>query len=813
VHNFNPLIMVVRIRELFMAEADLDRGRQQGQRNRALRWMTIAIVLVWGSALVAQDQSPVDFEKEIAPLLSEKCLGCHSDSIEKGDFSLSSLKKAVDSGMLIPGDVDGSALLDAVAGSEDSPAAMPKKGDPLTPEQVEMLRRWVAEGATWPEDIELRETSRADASWWSLQPLSVVSPPVIDSIPEPWNTNPIDQFVFAKFKENALSPNAVADKRTLIRRATYDLIGLPPTLEEIANFIADTSPDAFAKVVDRLLASPHYGEHWGRHWLDVVRFGESNGYERNVAINDIWPFRDYVIQSMNEDKPFDLFIREHLAGDVFDAGNPDAEIATAFLVAGPYDDVGNQDPVQAAQIRADSIDEMIRASSEAFFGLTVGCSRCHDHKFDPILQSDYYSLYATFSGVKHDRRVVASPAQHAERTAKLQALSAERNPLVEKRDALNAVIKARTDAGESGATPEETQQLNQWNAKITELDQMIAAVPTLPVVFVGSRNAGGHAGPFHIFLGGSPQKKGKEVHAVSMSALSNGDLNYSIEAGAPESDRRLALANWIVQKDNPLPQRVLANRVWHYHFGTGIVNTPSDFGYMGGQPSHPELLDWLANQLLENDWKLKPLHRMIMLSQTYQQSSHHRDDAAKVDGGSRLLWRFPPRRLSAEEIRDSILHISGKLDTRAGGPGFRLYHFFQDNVCQYTPLDKVGPETYRRGVYHQNVRASVVDLMSDFDQPDCAFSTPRRASTTTPLQALTMLNHSFTLDMATSLSDRLETEAGDDSTARVQHLYELCYSRKPTPAEQAACLKFVDEASWSALCRVMFNTSELIYLK
>ena len=341
-----------------------------------------------------------------------------------------------------------------------------------------------------------------------------------------------------------------------------------------------------------------------------------------------------------------------------------------------------------------------------------------------------------------------------------------------------------------------------------------------------------------MFLGGNPQKKGDEVAAASLEVLSSkafNELGYRLSANVPESERRLALADWLVHPDNPLTPRVLANRLWHYHFGTGIVDTPSDFGYMGGRPTHPELLDFLALKLKENGWRIKAMHRLIMLSDTYQQSSEYREDAAKIDGDSRLLWRFPPRRLSAEEVRDTMLMVGGKLKQVArrsakaadgdatfaerkatipdGGPGFRLYHFMQDNVCTYVPLDKHGPETYRRAVYHQNARASVVDLMTEFDQPDCTFSAPKRSETTTPLQALTMLNHSFTLDMAAALAERLKQDAGDDIAAQIERAYQLCYGRTATGEEIAACRELVNDHGIIALCRVILNTSEMIYVK
>ena len=932
----------------------------------------------------------IDFESQIAPILSVHCVRCHSPSNSKGDISLANIGHLRDNGHIEPGQPDESYLIELITGLDGTPPEMPKDAAPLSAEQVALIRQWIADGASWPDDVVVREASKADASWWSLQPVT-----------QQHDDATIDHFIDVKLSEAGLAKNPPADRRTLIRRATYDLTGLPPTPEEIEQFENDTDPDAWPKLIDRLLESPHYGERWARHWLDVVRFGESIGYERNVIVNNIWPFRDYVIRSINEDKPFDQFIREHIAGDVFGADDPDVAVGSAFLVAGTYDDVGNQDAEQAAQIRANTLDEIINATGQAFLGLTISCARCHDHKFDPILQSDYYAFYATFAGIRHGSTTLATPEAKQARAEKLNPLDERKRdiekaladltsnvlkranqkiedyrsqwtrPAVDRRgteerfdpittkfvrlvcesrdsdpnsrtgfrvdefevwsaagegepatnvaladnggkatgrtrhiedfaDAYSAslaidgrfgarfiaaasdltielaeptlidriffssarnaakhrqgkfafVAEYRIEASDDGeewyeiahgrdrqptdiadkrheesrllkleTTDEEHKEQARLRRELNQLKREIAKIPGLPSVWIGNRSTNDAKGPFHVFLGGSPQKKGETVSPRSLAVIQN-EASYQLEAGQPESARRKALADWITSEANPLTSRVLANRIWQHHFGKGIVDTPSDFGYMGGRPSHPELLDFLATKLMEADWRLKPLHRLIMLSDAYQQSSHRREEAARVDGDARLLWRFPPRRLSAEEIRDTILLIAGKIEKQDnaeavpnGGPGFRLYHFMQDNVCTYVPLDEHGPETYRRAVYHQNARASVVDLMTDFDQPDCAFSTPRRAQTTTPLQALTMLNHSFTLDMADALSDRLANAVGDDRAAQTTLAYELCFGRQPSDEERAACVDLAAEHGMPTVCRVLLNTSELIYVR
>lgn len=960
------------------------------QRNKFSVVLAAHLAIGLAGTSIGQE---LDFTADIAPILEKKCLGCHNPNILKGDFSMATLEdiRLAGEDMLIPGNSEDSMLhWITLPSGPDEPPDMPEDGEPLTSEEADLLAAWIDAGADWPDGLVLKEASKADKSWWAYQPIGA---PKHDSI---------DAYIQDRLSEEGLGMNQEADRRTLIRRATYDLIGLPPTPEEVAAFVNDTDPNAYGRLIDRLLASPHYGERWGRHWLDVVRFGESVGFEQNWIIKDLWPFRDYVIDSLNEDKPFDVFIREHLAGDVIANGDPEIEIGSAFLVAGPYDTVNNQDAVQAAQIRANTLDEIINASGEAFLGMTLSCARCHDHKFDPISQADYYRAYATFSGVRHGSVPWATPEQKRARSQKLKPLNEEKSRLESDLEALRTKVlersgenlaqfeanwvrppvdrtgtedrfepvlakrvrlvcesmdlnpesntgfridefeiwstedqprnvalssnggvasgKAReiedfpnaygvqhTNDGEIGfrfiatsdyleielvepteidrvffssAQGEEAPDLfkfsfvadyrievsmdgEEWSevahgrdrqpigkkplnparndentnlshlehrllslgiteaesARQAELKRELAkvkreinSVPDLPTAWVGKRSEEDGKGPFSIFVGGDPQKQGSQVTPASLSTLSESLPGYQLPENAPESERRLAYAQWITSSDNPLTPRVLANRLWHYHFGTGIVDTPNDFGYMGGRPTHPELLDFLASELIENDWRIKPLHRMIMQSDAYRQSSEWRPDGAEIDSDSRLLWRFPPRRLSAEEIRDTLLVMSDKLDTEPGGPGFRLYYYMRDNVSTYEPLDQFDPETYRRSVYHQNARASVVDLMTDFDQADCTLSQPRRSQTTTPLQALTMMNHSFTLDMATALADRARSKAGDELVKQVEAVFELAYQRLPGNEERTRSLEAGQEHGLEALCRAIINSSELIYL-
>ena len=765
--------------------------------SRALPTLLIAVLGVFTPDSDGLAKPSVDFVRDVAPIIERHCIRCHQPANRKTELSLATSADLAANEYVIPGRPDDSYLLQVITATGEQPPLMPKDGAPLTGEEVAVLRTWIAEGAQWPEDVAIREKSKADRTWWAFQPLSVTEAPS-EGIPGEWKLNPIDRYVYARLAADKLRPSPRADRQTLARRVTYDLTGLSPTPEQTDAFVRDGSPDAYERFVDRLLASRLYGEHWGRHWLDVTRFGESTGYEVNHVIDNAWPFRDYVIRSLNEDKPFDRFVIEHLAGDALGRGDPAVEVGLTFLVCGPVDIVGNADAAQAAQIRADTVDEMVRATGEAFLGLTIGCARCHDHKFDPISQQDYYRLSATFAGVYHDDRLVAPDSELRTREQKRAKLETRKKQVVEEKSAIEK-------------SPGEHKRLAELDRQLAGVDQQIAELPSFPLLRVGRFEQ--PTGPQHLFTGGDAGRKGEQVVPASIETLAKVTEPYNLPSEAPEQQRRLTLARWIVASDNPLTPRVLVNRLWHYHFGKGIVATTSDFGYMGEKPTHPELLDWLAKRLIDRGWKLKPLHKLIVMSETYQQASTYRDDAARLDADARLLWRFPPRRLAAEEIRDTILQLAGQLDEHEGGPGFRLYHYTRDNVATYTPLESFGTETYRRSVYHQNARASFIDVLTDFDAPDCAYSVSRRTATTTPAQALALMNHSFTMDMAESMAARLAKETSPADVAKqVERAFALAYGRKPISEEQAAAVTLIEKHGLRAFCRAVLNSSELIFV-
>ena len=992
-------------------------------RTRQFRFLPAALALVF---CVAHAEA-ADFARDVRPVLARSCVSCHGPEKQKGELRLDRRDDALKGGehgsLWTARRADDALLIQVVEGRHADIERMPKQKEPLHTNEIAVLRRWIDEGAVWPDGLTVAAAARADTNWWSLQPLRAATPPSPSGRPAGWDA-PIDRFIFAALAAQGLGPSPPADRRTLIRRVTYDVLGLPPTPEEVEAFVNDTSPGAYADLVDRLLASPHYGERWGRFWLDVVRFGESNGYERNVLYPNAWPFRDYVIASLNQDKPFDHFIVEQLAADALAPGQPDVEVATAFLVCGPYDDVGNEDVLAAAQIRANHIDDMVRATSEAFLGMTVGCARCHHHKFDPIPTEDYYRMQAVFAGVWHGNRQVATAAEREAREAALKPLQSERERLTKEHAAVEQQILSReaaspvptnfalpkpdpyltedrfepvearavrlvilandrearggggvrldefevwtdepaprnvalasTGARTTGGTgrvaedfagaygvefvndgnfgakwfaaPRATLTITMprvelidrvtfssdrnrglpreeranvfvgeyrleisadgtnWKtvadstnrapvnesftrertlrrettegerARFAELDRQMAAaderiraVPALRQVWAGDFRP--PATNTFVMLGGDPQRRGAELAPANLDLLPAAG-RFQLATNAPEKERRLAFARWLVAPENPLTPRVLANRVWQSHFGVGIVDTPSDFGWLGGRPTHPELLDWLARRLVEHGWRLKPLHQEILLSATYRQSSVISDHHSVVSGGSssdaragkkpvtaslntdsrtadysqlhklaletdannRLLWRFPPRRLSAEEIRDSMLAVAGELDTRAGGSGFRLYRYLEDNVATYIPLDVHGPETFRRAVYHQSPRSVRVDLLGDFDCPDNATAAPTRAMTTSPLQALTLLNHRFTFNMAGALATRVRRESGGDDVAAVRRLFALTFGRAPSAKESAAARKLDRAHGWPALCRAQLNANEFIYV-
>jgi Protein of unknown function (DUF1553)/Protein of unknown function (DUF1549)/Concanavalin A-like lectin/glucanases superfamily len=877
----------------------------------------------------------------------------------------------------------------------------------------------------------------AKADWWSLRKLTRPEPPAVRR--KDWVRNPIDAFVLAALEARGLQPAPAADKAALLRRVTFDLIGLPPTPEEIDAFLKEDSPGAYEKVVDRLLASPHYGERWARHWLDAARFSESQGFEYDRIRDHAWRYRDYVVQSFNEDKPYPQFVKEQIAGDVIEPIGPNGIIATAFLTAGPWDEAGNNSvskPLKA-RIREEELEDIIGTVGQTFMGLTVNCARCHDHKFDPIQQKDYYRLKAVFEGVRYGNRPILTPDQSRQRDVDLARINKQIGEINGRLAVLEQI--GRDKAGRDHPTPAVTEglpkPLARWTFEVdakdvigglhgtlmggavvengrlklngktafletaplarsvrektleawaapANLDQRGGGVISLEskgavafdaVVFgervvgrwmAGSenfrrthdlegpsetakpgelvhvavvygadntiavyRNGESYAPPYvptgdaaglptypagdsHLLFGlrhtgagngffageiaearlydkalsasevaasykaglgkvtaaqivesltpeqrrehdrlarelskerdalkvlqspplaycavpsvppptfllkrGDVDKPGEQVVAGGLSTIKQPTADFGLSADAPEGMRRLKLAEWMTSPDNPLPARVMVNRVWHYHFGRGIVASPNDFGFNGERPTHPELLDWLASEFIVRGWSVKKLHKLLVTSATYQQGSAYNAKAAEQDADDRYLWRFAPHRLEGEAVRDAMLSVSGQLNPQMGGPSFRPFTVTVFNSAFYTLTDSPDPEQNRRTLYRINVESAKSPLLEAFDCPDPSTKTPRRAVTTTPLQALALMNNSFVLRQARCFGDRVRKETGDDPESQVRRAYLLAFGRPPTKVEIDRAAPLAKKYGPETLGWVLLNSSEFLYLR
>lgn len=968
--------------------------------------------------------------------------------MQRGDLSLTTSTDLLQSGHVIAGDPDGSYLLEVITSQDNQRAAMPKEGAVLSPNDVTLIRRWIQQGAKWPQGVVVQEKSKADSSWWAYQPLHDTSQP----------QRTIDDFIRARLTQQNLQPSPRADRRTLIRRLSFDLHGLPPTPEAVQAFVEDDSPQAYEALVDRLLESEHYGERFARHWLDLAHYADTHGFERDKRRENAWRYRDYVIQALNEDKPYDRFLQEQIAGDVLWPEDLQAVIATGFLAAGPWDFVGQvetRSPILRRSARSLDLDDMATQVMTATMAMTVNCARCHDHKLDPISQREYYQLRSVFAGARREDRVVSDTAlkDYEQQKQRLLAKRNEidfaigrltgqglnladivgggnglgtgtyrqaldpRNAKVQTRD-FGKLGNVRTNTfspctfdfvdgvfipnGESGkahipvtstgitatglpttsgdawdmirngpvasqhspemdginftedghsllglhanagitfditalrrqlaqatsgkASPAKatvlrfTAQLGYFGAvgnyfadawvlldgqKATEFRQLRRAdglqaidleIPskTQFLTLVATDGSNGFSmdqigfgdprirlasppsiteenrkrlaelreqrvqtaasiqklGPPPRFYGivsdpqvpevkvlvrGDPEtESGEPLNPAALSTLTM--LNPKLGSRATnEGQRRAALARWITHPDNPLVRRVIVNRLWQWHFNDGIVNTPSDFGFGGGRPSHPELLDWLAEELVRKRWSLKAMHRLIVTSQTYQQASYTPTTntseekpaktsvasdiayakAAKIDSENQLFWRQNPRRIEAEAIRDTVLLISGKLNLQRGGPGFEDFTYQDAYAPIYTYVTADKPELWRRSIYRYVVRTTPNRFLSTLDCPDPANFTPQRLTTTTPLQSLALYNNDFMLRQARYFAQRLTTEMGTDETKQVTRAFALAYGRQPTSAESELAVTLVKERGLLTFCRALLNTNELIYV-
>ena len=976
------------------------------------------------AACEAQLTGRVHFDSQIAPILATRCANCHNGFDKKGGLDLTdaqSTRLGGDSGPPLTAEPGATSLLVQRIKDGEMP---PDK--PLDPESIRVLSQWIASGAEWgtsPIDVFRYSTDqRAGRDWWSLQPLASPQPP---TSPYPAAVrNPIDDFVHARLAAAGLAPSDAADRRTLIRRLSFDLLGLPPEPGQVAKFLADDSVNAYEQLVLTMLDSPHYGERWARHWLDVARYGESDGFEYDRLRPHAWRYRDWVISALNRDLPYDQFAALQIAGDILSPGDPDAITATGFLVCGAHDSLIPQGDVMKKVMRQDTLEDFVGTISQTFLGMTTNCARCHDHKFDPIRQAEYYRLTAAVAGVTHGNRVVVPDRRRLDALQQQQqALERERQQILtravdghsishhallasrpvaaydfaigrydlvsgmpiqlrggaaivdgrlqldgEKAFAVSEPIKrtvrektlevwvrlksldqqggsplslqttdghsfdgivfgeqerfrwmagsegfARTQsfegtdetkanqfvhlaisyagdgeirayrdglpygkpyrtqnlaafqandcqlllglrhgteavkgrmltggiararlfdraltaaeifeaaqvavpsrAAELEKLPAKTRtRLTEIDAKIDRIQAMIDTHPTYEVYAAAPKSD--PPSPTYVLDRGNPQQPGVRVAAGGIAAVRGVSAAFGVAADAPDAQRRKALADWVTSPRNPLFARVIVNRIWHHHFGRGLVKTPNDFGFNGGAPSHPALLDWLARQMQSEGWSLKKLHFRIVTSSTYRQDSRVRPAAMTIDATNRWLWRFPSRRLDAEVIRDSILRVAGALNPAVGGPPFRDVRPYEHRGAQfYETLDPIGEAFQRRTVYRMWARGGRNPWLDAFDCPDPSSTAPQRAATTTPLQALAMLNNSFVLRMANQLAERLESEVGADIGAQVSRLYQLAYSRGAAADELNEARRFVARYGLPALCRAVFNSNEFLYLE
>jgi hypothetical protein len=988
------------------------------------RIWSVFIPFLFGCFAIEAAEVSIDFEKEIRPLLREKCYSCHGPEKQKGDLRLDNRTHAMKGGVeglaIVAGHRSESLLFMRVT-SHDEDERMPAKGPPLTEAERELIGKWIDAGAAWVETEEDRlaaQDNRGDH--WAWQPLAVT---------QDGGKPTVDDFITKSLNEAGIEPLPEADDRTLVRRLYFDLTGLPPVLTDVEQFTREAAngrDEAVAALVDRLLASPRYGERWARHWLDIAHYADTHGFERDMKRDHAWRYRDWVIRALNDDMPYNDFLRKQIAGDVLYPNDPDAVVATGFLAAGPWDFVGQVEtpsPLLKKLARADDIDDMMTQVMTAACGVTINCARCHDHKLDPISQKEYYELSAVFAGAKRadrhtdegmakniaeeksrlEKAIAATEIQlkrlervgldladivgggkgdgsgtlgfglHAG-TGKLQMtpleyvsvvpnkivavdneyiegvfvpdggakeevpyvlsgarisgiprtsgkvwdavrngiLNSQKNTKVGAIDyasagqsllglhanagitfrltpmrqkwpkdelrfdtvighgagdlAKDAVVDVRIlidgevvfvmegmkgqpgrlslsiplpkDAtfltlmateGADGqishdqvffgnptvrplrtieSTPEENLVKQKLREEVAEWHKQLKSLPEPEKVYaIGSSDPP----PVHVYIRGNPENEGEEVSPGSLGLIA--DLNAALGSrDSPEGQRRVALANWITDERNPLTARVIVNRLWHYHFGTGLVNTPGDLGRGGGLPSHPALLDWLANELLRENWSLKEIHRLICQSAAYRRASGPIPEAAAAqDAANRFLWRGPVRRLEAEAFRDAVLATSGALDLTMYGAGWQDFVYREEYAPVYQYQTRDEPALWRRGIYRFVVRTTPHPFLTTLDCANPANLTPSRNLTTTALQSLALLNNDFMAIQSARFAKRLE-ELGGDEEKKIRHAFHLAFLRQPTEGELAGAMDLAKNHGWETLCRMLLNANEFIFI-
>jgi hypothetical protein len=743
------------------------------------------------------------FESKIRPVLVDRCQKCHSSAMAKpkGQLRLDTREGARRGGTsgpaVVPGDLEASALYQAITAA-DGYSPMPPK-EKLPAPVIADFRRWIEMGAPDPRTGSAGSPkplpSAAARDWWSLRGLARPDVPPVHPVLAGWSRTPIDRFIAARLAEKGLHPSAEADRRTLIRRLSFDLLGLPPAPEEIAAFLEDRSPDAYERLVDRLLDSPHHGERWARHWMDLVHFAETHGHDQDRIRPNAWPYRDYLIAAFNRDTPYARFVHEQVAADAMFPEEPGLVVALGMIAAGPWDESSLRD------IRDDSIDrqighyidrdDMVATVMSTFVSATVHCARCHDHKFDPIAQEDYYSLQAVFAGVdKAERPYDTDPA------------------IARLRHSLSADL-ARVQAKEPATAG--------W------LTAELGALPPPNLVFAAASDFAPDAGhkppggprPVHMLRRGDIHQPGAAAIPGTVACVAGLPARFALPPGGDESARRAALARWLTDRRNPLTWRSIVNRVWQSHFGRGLVATPNDFGRMGALPSHPELLDWLAADFRDSGGSLKRLHRLIVTSAVYRQESKDDPSTAAIDADANLLWRQHRRRLDAESIHDAILCASGRLDTAMGGPSVQQFTLSPGvhvtPVVDYTRYDWDSPGASRRSVYRFLFRTLPDPFYDALDSADASQLTAVRNESTTPLQALALLNNPFVLRQCEHLAARLERFA-PDADRRISLAFDLVYGRRPSAEEIDVLKAYAHRHGWANVCRLLINSNEFLFV-
>ncbi|MFN8707496.1 MAG: PSD1 and planctomycete cytochrome C domain-containing protein [Planctomyces sp.] len=739
------------------------------------------------------------YREQIEPILKKHCFECHSatSSPIQGSLRLDSLPgllRGGDSGpAIVPGDAEVSVLIAAIR--HQNGIAMPPDEEPLSDEIIEKFVRWIQNGAIGPSEEETPASETIDAkAHWAFQPLTVPPVPMVSAGAEAASgeeLNPIDAFIAERLQQKGWAFSKSLDKAAWIRRVTLDLTGLPATPEETEAFVQDQSPDAAVKVVDHLLNSQHFGERQAQHWLDVIRFAETEGYEYDTHLPGAWRFRDYVIDSMNSDKPYDQFIREQIAGDELDPENSEYQTASVFHRLGPVRrNAGNP---ELALSRNEVLTERTDVIGSAILGLSVGCARCHNHKLEPISQKDYYRLQAFLSATEENNLAMVSDEQRS-------LIDFEKQKAREQQTLLRKQMAT--------AAPEERVELEK---AVKELDQQLPA--TMPMV-PATRNDFAKRTSIHVLKRGVWGQNGEPVGPRPLSILT-ADTVKELSQETPQP--RTQLADWLVSPQNPLTARVIVNRIWQQHFGNGIVRTANDFGTHGERPSHPELLDWLAGELIRGGWRMKSIHRMIVLSATYRQGSQSisREISSRDDPDNRLLWQMPRRRLTAEEIRDSMLSVSGRLNRKAGGPSVmvpvapELVQLLYKPDQWKTPSDP--KENDRRSIYLIAKRNLRLPFMEAFDAPALLQSCARRESSTHAPQALELLNGTLSNDLAKAFADRLTKECGTDAPELIRRGFQLAAGRLPSDHEQTLSEEFLREQPLEEFTLALFNLNDFLY--